>query len=66
MDSPELVRATRPQGPLRAGPPRRPAGMTGVDDRYEPPEGADLVVRPAPPGDLAREVLHLLAERGLA
>ena len=43
------------------------AGLTGVDDPYEPPAAADLVVEttPARPPETAAEILALLEARGL-
>jgi adenylylsulfate kinase-like enzyme len=41
-------------------------GFTGVDDPYEPPDSADLVLdtMSASPQESAAKILHLLAERG--
>ena len=38
------VRGARPQGPLRQGPGRQDPGITGIDDPYEVPTDADLVI----------------------
>ena len=43
-DEPRGVRAARPEGPVRPRARRRAEGLTGVDDPYEPPEAADVVV----------------------
>ena len=45
VDTPiEDVREARPEGAVQEGPGRRAQGFTGIDDPYETPEQADVVI----------------------
>jgi adenylylsulfate kinase len=68
VDTPvDVCEARDPKGLYRRARLGEIKGFTGVDDPYEPPEGAEVVVRTAErsPAEIAAQLLDYLLERGI-